>query len=76
MKDRVEAVQVSDADIAEATGWLHQHQGVPAEPSGAATTAALRSGRFAPSGPCVLVVSGGNVAPERVEQLATTFEIR
>ena len=76
VKDRVEAVQVSDADIAEATVWLHQHQGVPAEPSGAATTAALRSGRFAPSGPCVLVVSGGNVAPERVEQLATTFEIR
>ncbi len=76
VKDRVEAVQVSDADIAEATVWLHQHQGVPAEPSGAATTAALRSGRFTPSGPCVLVVSGGNVAPERVEQLATTYEIR
>ncbi|MEE8134695.1 MAG: threonine/serine dehydratase [Gemmatimonadales bacterium] len=76
VKGRVEAVQVSDADIAEATVWLHMHEKVPAEPSGAATTAALRSGQLMLSGPCVLVVSGGNVAPERVEELATTFRIQ
>jgi threonine dehydratase len=76
VKGRVEAVQVSDADIAEATVWLHVHEKVPAEPSGAATTAALRSGQLTLSGPCVLVVSGGNVAPERVEELATTFGIQ
>ena len=76
VKGRVEAVQVSDADIAEATVWLHMHEKVPAEPSGAATTAALRSGQLMLSGPCVLVVSGGNFAPERVEELATTFRIQ
>ncbi len=76
VKGRVKAVQVSDVDIAEATVWLHLHEKVPAEPSGAATTAALRSGRLTLNGPCVLVVSGGNVAPERVEELATTFRIQ
>ena len=76
IQGRVEAVQVTDADIAEATVWLHAQEKVPAEPSGAATTAALRSGRLTPTGPCVLVVSGGNVAPERVEELATTFGIQ
>ena len=76
VKGRVDAVQVSDADIAEATVWLHVHERVPAEPSGAATTAALRSGQLVLHGSCVLVVSGGNVAPERVEELATTFRIQ
>ncbi len=76
VKGRVDAVQVSDADIAEATVWLHVHERVPAEPSGAATTAALRSGQLVLHGSCVLVVSGGNVAPERVEELATTFGIQ
>ncbi len=71
----VNAIQVTDAEIAEATVWLHHEERVPAEPSGAATTAALRAGRLAPAGPCVLIVSGGNVAPERVQELASTFGI-
>ncbi len=66
----VDTVTVSESAIAEATVWLHREQGVPAEPSGAATTAALRDGAFTPQGPSVLVVSGGNIDPSRIEALA------
>jgi len=70
VRGRVSSVTVSDAAIAEATVWL-QHSGHGlAEPSGAATTAALRAGALRPSGPTVLVVSGGNVDPAYVAQLA------
>lgn len=67
---RVTAVTVSDPAIAEATVWLRDSCGVLAEPSGAATTAALRSGALRPRGPTVLVVSGGNVDPAYVAELA------
>jgi threonine dehydratase len=70
LKGLVDAVTVSDRSIAEATVWLSAEQVVRAEPSGAATTAALRSGAFRPEGPCVLVVSGGNVDAETVAALA------
>ncbi len=66
----VDAVTVSDGAIAEATVWLHTQAHVLAETSGAATTAALRSGVLKPSGPTVLVVSGGNVDPAAIEALA------
>lgn len=67
---RVDAVTVTDAAIADATVWLHRAMGLLVEPSGAATTAALRAGAFRPTGPTVLVVSGGNVDPAAVEALA------
>lgn len=70
LKDRITPVAVSEQAIVEATVWLQQVQGVLAEPSGAATTAALRSGVIAGEGPLVLVVSGGNVDPGVVEELA------
>jgi threonine dehydratase len=70
VRDRVSAVQVSDEAIREATVWLHREGGVHAEPSGAATTAALRSGVLQASGPTALVVSGGNVDPETIDELA------
>jgi len=54
----------------EATRWLYASCGLPVEPSGAATTAALRSGRLAGAGPVVLVVSGGNIDPSRIPSLA------
>src|SRR2546426_5141194 len=41
---------------------------IAVEPSGAATTAALRSGAVRPVPPTVLVVSGGNVDPSRSEE--------
>ena len=70
LKGLVDAVTVSDRAIAQATVWLNTEQEMTVEPSGAATTAALRAGAFQPEGPCVLVVSGGNVDSETVAALA------
>ena len=69
VRDVVDAVQVSEEAIAEATVWLHREAGVTAEPSGAVTTAALRTGALVPRGPTVLVVSGGNVDLAMVNSL-------
>jgi threonine dehydratase len=65
----VDAVQVSDEAIREATVWLHRAAGIQVEPSGAATTAALRAG-MPVRGPTVLVVSGGNVDTATIETFA------
>jgi threonine dehydratase len=66
--DRVRGVALVDDDsIREAVHYLWQHHRLKVEPSGAATTAAVRSGAIAPSGPTVLVVSGGNVDPALLE---------
>ena len=69
LKGRAEPVTVSESAIVEATRWLYYEQHLVAEPSGAVTTAAIRSGAFVPQGPTVLVVSGGNVDPSAIEQL-------
>ena len=68
----VDAVTVTDRAIAQATVWLHRIARVLAEPSGAATTAALRSRAIVPEGPIVLVVSGGNMDPATIAALADT----
>jgi threonine dehydratase len=70
VQGRVDAVTVTDDAIAEATVWLKRELDLLVETSGAATTAALRSGALRPRGPTVLVVSGGNVDPADVERLA------
>jgi threonine dehydratase len=70
----VDAVQVTDDAIREATVWLHRVARVRAEPSGAATTAALRSGGLKVNGPTVLVVSGGNVDESVIERFAAENE--
>jgi threonine dehydratase len=70
---RVTPVTVSDAAIAEAMVWLRGACDLVVEPSGAATTAALRSGAWRPRGPAVLVVSGGNVDPADVDRLAEQY---
>jgi threonine dehydratase len=70
VRGRVDAVTVSDDAIAEATVWLRREMGLLVETSGAATTAALRSGGLRPHGPTVLVVSGGNVDPADIDRLA------
>jgi threonine dehydratase len=64
-----EAVQVSEAEIAEAVRFLFQEGGLSAEPSGAVTTAALLSGRVRPTGTTVAVISGGNVDPALLQRL-------
>jgi threonine dehydratase len=72
---QIAPVAVSEQAIAEATVWLYSVQGVLAEPSGAATTAALRSRALRPAGPTVLVVSGGNIDPAAVQALARRWPI-
>jgi threonine dehydratase len=66
---RAEPVVVADTAIVEATRWLYDELKLTVEPSGAATTAALRSGRLQVSGPTVLVISGGNIDPARIPAL-------
>jgi threo-3-hydroxy-L-aspartate ammonia-lyase len=56
-------VTVTDEQIAAAVNWLFRTARIVAEPSGAATTAAILT-HGAPPGTTVAVVSGGNVAPE------------
>ena len=64
-----EAVQVSEAEIAEAVRHLHAAAGLVVEPSGAVTTAALLAGRATASGTVVAIASGGNVDPGLFERL-------
>lgn len=67
-RDRVHGVVlVEDDSLREAVHFLYRECGLVVEPSGAATTAAVRSGAIHPSGPTVLVVSGGNVDPALLE---------
>ena len=63
-------VTVEDDSIREAVHFLHRECGLAVEPSGAATTAALRVGalRSHAQPPMVLVVSGGNVDPALLEE--------
>src|SRR5437762_326780 len=58
---------VEDDTLREAVHFLWQHCHLAVEPSGAATTAAVRSGAVHPVPPTVLVVSGGNVDPSLLE---------
>ena len=60
-------VLVEDDSIRDAVHFLYRTCRLAVEPSGAATTAAVRSGALTPSGPTVLVVSGGNVDPALLE---------
>ena len=60
-------VLVQDDNIREAVHFLWRTCRLAVEPSGAATTAAIRSGAIPPSRATVLVVSGGNVDPSLLE---------
>lgn len=63
-----EVIGVTDREIQAALRWLDRHD-IRAEPSGAATMAALLSGRLTLSGPTVAICSGGNVDPTRYREL-------
>ncbi|HEY6224833.1 MAG TPA: threonine/serine dehydratase [Gemmatimonadales bacterium] len=65
-------VTVDDDSIRAAVHFLHRDAGFTVEPSGAATTAALRSGALDAfrTPPIVLVVSGGNVDPALLDEAA------
>lgn len=56
-------VLVDDDSLRDAVHYLYRECRLAVEPSGAATTAAVRTGVLRPRGPTVLVVSGGNVDP-------------
>ena len=61
-KERLRGVVLVDDDsIRQAVHFLWRTCRLAVEPSGAVTTAAVLSGAVRPSGPTVLVVSGGNV---------------
>jgi len=67
-RDRLAGVVlVDDEGLREAVQFLWRQGHLAVEPSGAATTAALRSGAVRPVPPTVLVVSGGNVDPALLE---------
>jgi threonine dehydratase len=68
--DRV--ITVEDKDIIAAVLWIFANAKLVAEPSGAATTAAVLSGALAAAmrieGPIVAIVSGGNVGVEKLAE--------
>jgi threonine dehydratase len=70
--DRV--ITVDDPEIVKAVLWIFAHARLVAEPSGAATTAAVLSGALdaavAVEGPIVAIVSGGNMSAETLGALA------
>ena len=73
VKSFVDAVvRVPDSAILEALGALVRDEAVPAEPAAAAGLAAILTGLIdVPAGArVVLVISGGNVAPELLAQVA------
>jgi len=56
---------VTETEMLDAIDWLAEREGVHAEPSGAATTAAwLQEETGTRSGPAVLLVTGGNISPD------------
>jgi len=57
-------VTVPDEALIEAVRWYAVEAKLVVEPTGALTLAALRTGALRADGPTVLVISGGNVAPE------------
>jgi threonine dehydratase len=63
-----EVVQVSEEEIVAGLRFLHR-AGIPAEPSGAVTTAALLSRRVRPTGPTAVIVSGRNADPALLQRL-------
>jgi threonine dehydratase len=67
-------VTVSDDRIVEAVLWIFQRARVVAEPSGAASVAAVLSGaidrKVRIEGPIVAIVSGGNVAAKSLAEWA------
>jgi threonine dehydratase len=57
-------VTVEEAGIANAVRWLFEEAAIVAEPSGAASVAAVLKARVSIAAGTVAVVSGGNVSPE------------
>jgi threonine dehydratase len=65
-----DVLMVEDERIVDAVVWTFTHAKIVAEPSGAASVAAVLNGLVEADGPVVAVVSGGNLAPERLAEFA------
>lgn len=69
-------ITVEDAAIVDAVLWIFSHAKMVAEPSGAAAVAAVLSGALDAAvhvdGPVVAVISGGNIAADRLGELLAT----
>jgi threonine dehydratase len=69
-RDVERVVRVGEAEIAAAVRFLAAEAKLVAEPGGAVTTAALLAGKVGrEEGAVVALVSGGNIAPERLASL-------
>ena len=64
-----EMVLVSEREMLDAMRCLRAHDGIVAEPAGAAPVAALLQPTRSHAGSIVALVTGGNVAPELMEQV-------
>lgn len=64
-------VTVEDREIIDAALWVLEKAKVVAEPSGAATVAAALGDRVQCAGPLVAIISGGNIAVERLAELCS-----
>jgi threonine dehydratase len=64
-----QVITVDDDEIVDAVLWLFTKAKVVAEPSGAATVAAVLTDKVQADGPIVAIVSGGNISLERLEEL-------
>jgi threonine dehydratase len=64
-----QVVTVDDDEIVDAVLWLFTKAKVVAEPSGAATVAAVLTNKVQGDGPIVAIVSGGNISLDRLEEL-------
>jgi threonine dehydratase len=70
-----DVLTVDDREIAAAVKWLFDHANVVAEPSGAASVAAVLRDRPARED-VVAIVSGGNVSPEDYAKYITGQSIQ
>jgi threonine dehydratase len=59
----VRGVAVSEDEVADAVRWAWQEHGLTVEPGGAASIAAIQSGKVEILSETVVVVSGGNIDP-------------
>ena len=56
---------VSERELAEGIRWLWVHEGLRAEGAGAVGVAALLTERLTRHGPIAIVITGGNIDPDR-----------
>ena len=62
----------SDQQIADAVVWTFARAKIVAEPSGAASIAAVLGGAIDSAGPIVAIVSGGNLGVDALARFAQT----